>query len=176
MNAEKQSKNKTKKIVLNGILIALVFVATMFINIRLPLPGNGGLIHFGNVPLFIAALIYGKKTGAVAGAFGMSLFDLVMGWTIWAPFTFVIVGAMGYSMGLIKEKMQGNAFLINCLAVIVALAIKIAGYYITELMLYGNWMIPLGSIPGNVMQIVLAAVVVLPFVEKIKKLSTLSAI
>src|ERR687884_260801 len=88
--------SKTRAIVINALFIALTFVATMFINVRLPIMGNGGLIHLGNVPLFIAALVYGKKTGALAGAFGMGLFDLISGWTVWAPFTFIIVGAMGY--------------------------------------------------------------------------------
>ena len=83
---------KTRAIVINALFIALTLVATMFINLRLPIMGNGGLIHLGNVPLFIAALVYGKKTGAIAGAFGMGLFDIISGWAIWSPFTFVIVG------------------------------------------------------------------------------------
>src|SRR3954466_856521 len=87
---------KTKALVINALFIALTLVATMFINIRLPLMGNGGLIHLGNVPLFIAALVYGKKTGAVAGAFGMGLFDLISGYALWSPFTFIIVGTMGF--------------------------------------------------------------------------------
>ena len=39
-----------------------------------------------------------------AGGIGMSLFDLISGWTAWAPFTLVIVAAMGYVSGLISEK------------------------------------------------------------------------
>ena len=69
---------KTKTLVINALFIALTLVATMFINIRLPIMGNGGLIHLGNVPLFIAALVFGKKTGAIAGAFGMAFFDLIL--------------------------------------------------------------------------------------------------
>ena len=47
----------------NGIAIALVFLATGFINIRLPITANGGLIHLGNVPLFLAAIIFGRRGG-----------------------------------------------------------------------------------------------------------------
>lgn len=54
---------KTKALVINALFIALTLVATMFINIKLPIMGNGGLVHLGNVPLFIAALVYGKKQG-----------------------------------------------------------------------------------------------------------------
>lgn len=54
------------ELAITGACIALTFVATGFINIRLPLPGNGGLVHLGNVPLFLAAMIYGKRTGALS--------------------------------------------------------------------------------------------------------------
>lgn len=132
--------------------------------------GNGGLIHLGNVPLFIAALVYGKKTGAIAGAFGMALFDLFSGWATWAPFTFIIVGAMGYVAGIISEKIPGKRVLVYSLAVAVALIIKIVGYYFTEVILYGNWILPLGSIPGNVMQVVIAGIIVVPLAERLKKI------
>ena len=73
----KVTRSSTQMLVINGLFIALTLVATMFINIRLPIMGNGGLIHLGNVPLFLAAFIFGKRTGAIAGAFGMGLFDLI---------------------------------------------------------------------------------------------------
>ena len=163
---------KTKVLVINALFIALTLVATMFIQIKLPIMGNGGLIHLGNVPLFIAAFVYGKKTGAIAGAFGMGLFDLISGWALWAPFTFVIVGAMGFVAGLISEKVPGKRALVNTLAVAVALIIKIVGYYFTEVILYGNWILPLGSIPGNVMQVVIAGIIVVPLIGRIKKRAT----
>ena len=83
--------SKTMEIVMDAMFIAMVFAATWLINIRLPLVGSGGLIHLGNVPLFIGAMLFGRKTGAISGAFGMALFDVVSGWTAWAPFTFVIL-------------------------------------------------------------------------------------
>ncbi|MGN0702773.1 MAG: ECF transporter S component [Lentihominibacter sp.] len=158
-------------LVINALFIALTLVATMFINIRLPLMGNGGLIHLGNVPLFLAAIIYGRKTGALAGAFGMGLFDLISGWTAWAPFTFVIVGAMGYVVGLMAEKLKFNPYVVNTLAVLVALVIKIVGYYFAEVILYHNWFVPLGSIPGNIMQVVVAGIIVVPIANRLKMLA-----
>ncbi|MBT2642279.1 ECF transporter S component [Bacillus sp. ISL-41] len=161
---------KTKVLVINALFIALTVVATMFINIRLPIMGNGGLIHMGNIPLFIAAFVYGRKTGAIAGAFGMGLFDIISGWALWAPFTFVIVGAMGYVAGLMAEKMPGKKVFVYSLAVAAALVIKIVGYYFTEVVLYGNWIQPFGSIPGNVMQVVIAGLIVIPLAGRMKKL------
>ncbi|MDO4486966.1 MAG: ECF transporter S component [Bacillota bacterium] len=165
------SRSATQMLVINALFVALTLVATMFINIRLPIMGNGGLIHLGNIPLFLAAMIYGRKTGAIAGAFGMGLFDLISGWTAWAPFTFVIVGAMGFVAGLISEKLPTRPVIANTVAVIAALVIKIVGYYFAEVILYHNWVIPLGSIPGNILQVVVAGIIVVPFAGRLKKIA-----
>lgn len=165
-------QNHTKVLVINALFIALTFVVTMFINIRLPIVGNGGLIHLGNIPLFLVAFLFGKRTGAMAGGFGMGLFDLVSGWTLWAPFTFVIVGVMGWVSGLIAEKSKLNKAATYTIAVIVACLIKIVGYYFTEVILYHNWISPLGSIPGNIIQVVLAGILVIPFAPKLNQIVT----
>ena len=158
-------RHSTKDMVLAGMGIALVFVATL-INIKLPI-GQGGLIHLGNVPLFLFAILFGRKTGAIAGAFGMGLFDLMGGWTPWAPATFMIVGLMGYTVGLVTERNDSTAGYM--LAVVLACVIKVAGYYVAEALIYGNWVQPVLSIPGNLMQIGVAALIVLPMAGTLKK-------
>ena len=158
---------QVKSLTITAFGIALVYVFTWLINIRLPFAPNGGLIHLGNVPLFIFAIIFGKKTGAIAGGVGMGLFDLVSGWTLWAPFTFIIVGLMGFVMGLITEKKQGYPWYVVAMA--AACVIKIAGYYIAEGIIYGNWVTPVTSIPGNLLQIGVAAVIVLIVIVPLKK-------
>lgn len=168
-------QNKTMTLVVDAMFIALVFTATWLINIRLPLVGSGGLIHLGNVPLFIGGMLFGRRTGAIAGAFGMAIFDLMSGWTAWAPFTFVIVGAMGYVIGWIAEKKPFKMAMVNhVLSVILAIIIKVAGYYFAEVILYGNWIAPIGSIPGNIIQVGVAGIVVLLCIEPLKKIIRLS--
>lgn len=157
-----KSAGNVHQIILNAMLIALVFVATAVINIRLPFVGTGGLIHLGNVPLFIGALLFGRRSGMIAGAFGMGLFDLMGGWTAWAPFTFVIVGYMGYVVGWFAEKRPiRNVYGNDAAALVLALLIKIAGYYIAEVCIIQSWVLPLGSIPGNIVQVGVAAVITL---------------
>ncbi len=167
---EHTQRNKTYELVIDALFIALTFVATWLINIRLPLVGSGGLIHLGNVPLFVGGMLFGRKTGAIAGAFGMGLFDLMSGWTAWAPFTFVTVGLMGYVIGWFAEKKPFQSMMLNnIVSVILAIVIKIVGYYIAEVILYGNWVAPLGSIPGNVIQVGFAGIVVLLFIQQLRK-------
>ncbi len=167
---EKTRNDKTFALVVDALFIALTFVATWLINIRLPLAGSGGLIHLGNVPLFVAGMLIGRKCGMLAGGIGMAMFDLMSGWTAWAPFTLVIVGLMGYMIGLISEKQPfKNRTANDILAIIVALAIKIVGYYFAEVILYGNWVAPVGSIPGNIIQVGVSGIIVLVFMPLLRK-------
>ena len=161
-----QNFSSTRKLAYAALGIALVFVCTIFVNLRLPIAANGGLIHLGNVPLFIIAVLFGRKFGAVAGGVGMALFDLVGGWFIWAPFTFLVVGLMGYTVGAICERRRSIAA--YTAAVLVATAIKIGGYYLAEVLLYGNWLVPMSSVPGNLIQMGVAAVIVLPILPKLR--------
>ena len=154
---------------ITALFIALTYVFTAFVNVRLPITANGGLIHLGNVPLFICAILFGKKSGALAGGIGMGLFDLLSGWTAWAPFTFVVVGLMGFSVGAITEKKKGFGW--KVVAILVACVIKIVGYYIAEGIIYGNWITPASSIPGNLLQVGVAAVVVLIISGQLQKLA-----
>ncbi|MDY5113859.1 ECF transporter S component [Bilifractor sp. HCP3S3_D3] len=165
-------KSRTQDLVTTALMIALTYVATWLINIRLPFVGSGGLIHLGNVPLFIAAILFGRRTGALAGGIGMGLFDLLSGWTAWAPFTLIIVGFMGFVVGLFAEKRPiRNVHLNDTVSMILALLIKIVGYYFAEVILYGNWITPLGSIPGNVLQVVTAAVIVLAVLPVLRRVT-----
>ena len=155
-NTNTIEKSRTYYLVINALFIALTLVATW---------------HLGNVPLFVAAMLFGRKTGAIAGAFGMGLFDLMSGWTAWAPFTFIIVGCMGYVVGLLAEKKPFKHMMVtNVISIILALIIKVVGYYFAEVILYGNWIAPLGSIPGNVVQVGFAGIIVLLFIQQLRKI------
>lgn len=157
---------QVKAIAITAISLVLVFVFTALVNIRLPFAPNGGLIHLGNLPLFVAAILFGKRTGMIAGGVGMALFDLMSGWTLWAPFTLVIVGCMGLVVGAVTEKHKSFPFYI--LAMVLACAIKIVGYYFTEAIIYGNLVVPLTSIPGNLIQVGVAAVLTLVIIHPLR--------
>lgn len=162
---------KTRDIATSAVLISLVFIATRFLNVRLPVSINGGLIHLGNVMLFMSAIVFGAKKGAAAGAIGMALFDILSGWAPWAPFTFIIRGVMGYIVGSIANSggRNGSRFVWNLTGITISGVWMVAGYYITEVILYGNWLSPVTSIPGNVIQLVIGAVFGLPLSAALKK-------
>ena len=162
VKGNRQVNSKVVELAITALFIALTYVATAFINIRLPIAANGGLVHLGNVPVFIAAAFFTKRTAALAGGIGMGLFDLLSGWTAWAPFTLVIVAAIGFVFALIIN--QKPTFLKLVLAVVAACVIKVAGYYLAEVVLYGNWAAPVTSIPGNIVQITVAGIISIPII------------
>ena len=164
--ARSRSSMSVKELAITAICIVLVYVFTAVVNVKLPIAAAGGLIHLGNVPLFIAAILFGKRTGMIAGGIGMGLFDLLSGWTLWAPFTLVTVGIMGLAVGLVTEKKK--SFPRYILAMVLACIIKIVGYYIAEGIIYGNWVAPAASIPGNLVQIGVAAVITLIVIEPLR--------
>jgi uncharacterized membrane protein len=162
---------KTFDLVLTSLLVVLVFLATFFMNIRLPIAANGGLVHLGTAMLFIASILFGPKKGALAGAIGMGLFDMVGGWLIWAPITIVARGIQGLIVGKIawSNGRKGTSLAFNLIATIVSTPIMIACYYLGEVILYGNWVQPLASIPGDIVQSVFGIIVAIPVCVALKK-------
>jgi len=170
---EKSTVTSTvKTLVLNGMAVALICVTAMLVHIRIPIAGTGGMIQLGDLPLFIFALLYGRKSGAIAGAFGLALFDLLSGWALWAPFSFIIGGLMGYIVGLAGENNPKGRVTPYVLSMLAAAGITIAGYYIAEGILYGNWLAPVGSVPVNFLQVALPACVSLPIGQRLKAMIT----
>lgn len=154
-------KTGARTLALCAVFTALTCVFTMFIQIPI-LPAMGGIVHFGNVPLFIAAAFWGKRTGAVAGGVGMALSDLLTPWAVWAPTSLIVVGAMGFVFALVVNRKPTLPRLL--LASSAVLIIKVAGYYVGEVILYGNWAAPIASVPGNIAQIAVGAAISIPII------------
>lgn len=156
-----KSKITVTELTLCGVFAALVFLLTRYIQVQI-IPAKGGLVHLGNVPMFFAAAFFGKRVGAVCGGLGMALSDLLSQWTIYAPASLVIVGIMGFVFAAIVRK---KPTILNLLVATVAvLGIKLAGYYLFEVLLTKSVTVPLASIPGNIMQIATGAIIAIPVI------------
>jgi uncharacterized membrane protein len=166
-----RTRVNTRDMVLSSLFIALVFVATKLINVELPISVNGGLVHLGTGMLYIIALGFGKRQGAIAGAFGMALFDIFSPWVIWAPGTFVVRWIMGYMVGAIAYSggRKGKNLVWNIIAMLAGGIWMIVGYYIYEVILYKNWITAFASIPGDSLQIAIGAPAALLAVMALKK-------
>lgn len=161
-----------------ALMAALTYIATAVIAIPV---GDNAVLHLGDTVVFLCAVLLGKKKGAIAAAIGMTFFDLFSPFYIWAPFTFVIKGAMAYIAGMIayRSKYEGNNIPNNLLAFIIAGIVMIAGYFFAGGILnhfaYGiqtfgeGLLVALKDIPANIMQVVGGIVIGLPLSIPLKK-------
>lgn len=116
-----------------ALLIALTAACTMLINI--PMPGANGYFNLGDAMVFTAAILLGKKGGLIGGGMGSALADVLLGYTIWAPFTLVIKGLEGYLAGLLLETPFGKKH--PLLALVPSALWMIFGYFVVKIFLYG---------------------------------------
>lgn len=158
---------KVKDLVITSLFIALVFVFTWLVKIQLPFSPNGGLIHLGNVPFFLAAIFFDKRVGMTAGALGMGLFDLTSGWILWSPMTVISALIMGYILNKMNYKKYTLKSLI--LSFILVALVKVVVYYIGEIFILSSFVAPLASIPGNLIQIGVSSVIVLVILKPMEK-------
>ena len=132
---------KVRDLVITSLFIALVYVFTWIVKIQLPFSPNGGLIHLGNVPFFLAAIFFDKRVGMTAGALGMGLFDLTSGWILWSPMTVISALIMGYILNKMNYKKYTLKSLI--LSFVLVALVKVVVYYIGEIFILSSFTAPL---------------------------------
>lgn len=158
---------KVRDLVITSLFIALVYVFTWIVKIQLPFSPNGGLIHLGNVPFFLAAIFFDKRVGMTAGALGMGLFDLTSGWILWSPMTVISALIMGYILNKMNYKKYTLKSLI--LSFVLVALVKVVVYYIGEIFILSSFAAPLASIPGNLIQIGVSSIIVLVILKPMEK-------
>ncbi len=147
-------KNMDTKILTKlAMLIALTTVMTMVIHI--PTIGTNGYLNLGDMVVFLSAMMLGRKGGFIVGGLGSSLADLLLGYTHYAPITFIVKGLEGYIAGRLLETKLGKKMPI--IATVLGGIWMAFGYYFAEIFMYGG-KAALASVPGNLMQGLLGAV------------------
>lgn len=125
---------KTQKAVvqltLMAVMSALVAVGTLLVQIPNTM---GGYFNVGDVMIFVSALTFGPLIGGVAGGLGSAIADLI-GFPVFFLPTLVIKGIEGILAGLISNK---KSLYRDIIAVIVAGAEMVVGYFLVEVYLWG---------------------------------------
>ncbi|MBE6587181.1 MAG: ECF transporter S component [Ruminococcaceae bacterium] len=144
-------KNKNiQKLVMAALFCALICVATAV----LPIPlGNGGYANLGDTLIAVCAFFTGPLWGFLAAGVGSALADVFLGYTVYAPATFIIKGTMALVYILIFRRFAKTKACIPMalLSSVIAEAVMVGGYFAFECILYT----PAGAIPnvpGNLIQ------------------------
>jgi len=129
-----------------GITVA-VMVITLFI--RIPLPSKG-YFNFGDVAVVFGGLFLGFKGGALAGGIGSALADIIGGYPIFAPLTFLAKGLEGLLVGLAKDRKGFLFYLFPVFGVLTMVAVYFLGF--TFIRAYGGIGMAISEVFPNLIQ------------------------
>lgn len=128
--------NVTKKIVTASILAALVCVATMIIKIPSPFKGY---INLGDGIVLISGWLLSPAYGFLAAGIGSGLADILSGYALYAPVTFIVKGVMAlvayWGFSLLHKKL-GTQFS-RIISGVLSEICMVLGYFVFEAILYG---------------------------------------
>ena len=143
--------NNLKKLILAALFAALSCVATM--SIRIPTPGTGGYIHPGDAIVILSGVILGPVWGFFAGGIGSALSDLIGGYFVYVPITFVIKGLVALVAGHLYQKIgktQKSRYVAVVLGGVADIILVAGGSFVCEYFIYGAG--AAASIPANIIQ------------------------
>lgn len=141
-------KLSTKQLTLYGVMAALTCVVTMFLSI--PSFNTGGYLNLGDGVIMLTSFLFGPWAGACVGSIGSALADLLKGYVVYAPITFVVKGLEGLFAGLIYVNLR-KTNMARALAGCIAGAWMAIGYAAAETFMYG-FAGAIKEIPSNLAQ------------------------
>lgn len=119
-----------------ALLAALTCIATIIIKIPSPLKGY---LNLGDCVVLLSGWMLSPLYGFLSAGLGSSLADLLSGYVVYAPATFVIKGTMAlvafYGFRLLQKKLGNMPSRI--ITGIAAEMIMVLGYFVFEGFLYG---------------------------------------
>ena len=162
------NSNRMLRLVISALLTAMTCVATMII--KIPIPATNGYINLGDSIVLLSGFILGPWYGALTAGIGSALADLLSGYAVFAPATFIIKAAMAAVAALlVKNVYKKNIFYITASCLLSEL-IMITGYFVFESLIMGYGMGALAGVPGNLIQGgagVIIAMIILPAVKRL---------
>ena len=98
------------KLTLAGMFAAMAFVCFSYLRIEIPMGGGlTGKIYIGHTFIILSALLLGAKYGALSGAIGLTLADILAGYTTSAPPTFLAKFILGWTVAFVAHKIYNLA-------------------------------------------------------------------
>ena len=98
-------REQLSKLTLAGLFAAMAFVCFSYLRLEIPMGlGLTGKFYIGHTFIMLAALLLGVKYGALSGAIGLTISDLLAGYTTSAPPTFVAKFVLGAAVAIIAHK------------------------------------------------------------------------
>jgi uncharacterized membrane protein len=165
---------KLKTIVTAAVFAALVCAATMLIQIPTL---TKGYVNLGDCVVLIAGWVCGAPWGFAAAGIGSALADIISGYAVYAPATFLIKGLMAVIAAAIIYAFGNRAFIGRLVSAVAAELFMALGYFAFEwIFITGSFESSVIGIPENLIQGavgVLASAAVMTALERTKALNLL---
>ena len=148
---------KTKKVIMAALFAALACVATMVIKI----PSPKGYVNLGDSIVLLSGWMLSPLYGFFAAAIGSMLADLLLGFGVYAPVTFVIKGVMALTAFFFAKRLKRRIgiFASRVIGAVIAEVIMVLGYFVFEAVIYGGFAAAAVSLTFNGLQGVIGMIV-----------------
>jgi uncharacterized membrane protein len=162
---------KTEQLATAGFMAALVMVGTLIIQIPTP---TEGYIHIGDSMVYLCGILLGPVLGSLAAAIGSAAADLISGYTIYAPATFLIKGVEALVTGAcfyaVKKKSDSlwRITAASLCGICLGGLLMVSGYLAYETFLYGFPTAVL-SMVANITQAAGGGLLALPLILTLQK-------
>ena len=130
-----------------GLMIAIVTAATFAVKIPSPM---SGYVNLGDCFVLLSGWLLGPLWGFVAGGLGSALADVLGGYMLYVPGTFIIKGAMALIAALFVRRHDSRPR--RLLGGLAAESAMVLGYFGYAALLLGRGLAAALSIPGNLVQ------------------------
>ncbi len=170
-----RNKKSLLRITNTAIFTAIILLATSVIKFSTGL--GEGYIHLGDSFVYLAACVLPFSYCLVAGALGGGLADILSGYAIWSIPTMLIKMLNMIPFVLVCRKHKSSKILSKqaVLMTVVSGVITIAGYFVTECILYSVASATL-SLIGNGVQAVASGIIFVIIAKATDKINLKSKI
>lgn len=171
--------SKSKIIAFSALFAALCCVSTLWLSV--PLPASG-YFNTGDVFVLLSGWCLGPVYGGIAAAVGSALADIIVGYGVYAPATFIIKGLdaivayFAWSALRTVIKTKNSDFISRILSAFLGELCMVAGYFLFDGILALSLTAALPNLLGNALQGVcclVCAVLLISFLQKSKKVNAL---
>lgn len=148
-------KKNIRTLSLAAMLAALVIVATAFL--KVPLPAVGYL-HLGDGAVLLCGFLLSPLYGFLAAGIGSLVADILAGYALYAPATFLVKGFMALLAGFLYKKIAKKGMLWRVLAGFLGALLVPVGYFAFEVCIT-DFSVALFNVPLNLLQAVFGVAV-----------------
>lgn len=165
-----------KKLVLTGILSALVYAITVFTMVKVPFViVKEAYFHAGDGIIYLCGMVLGGANAAIAGGIGSFLADLFLGAPQYMFATLIIKGIMGGIAGYFLYSSKGEPSIKKKIIGLSVAGLWMAlGYYFYEVFVLSiNWYANLPNLLTNIAQAIVGIFVFIPLSKSAARLKKL---